>query len=87
MKSSKRLAMCLSLALSVFIVRGETDLRSTSCKVPTEVKLLITSFGTIDSQSEVEGWLSDLLKPQHNVAKSPELLNLKIAVEVTVGTS
>jgi len=73
-KKSKRLVMCLSLALSVLISSGETGLRGSACKVPTEVKLLITSFGTIDSQSEVEGWLSDLLKPQHNVAKSPELL-------------
>ena len=40
---------------------------------PREVKLLIASFGTIESQAEVEGWLSDQLRPNRNVARPSEL--------------
>ena len=42
---------------------------------PKEVKLMIASFGTIDTQTEVEGWLSDVLRGRENISSSPKLSN------------
>ena len=67
-----RLAVCSCFVLGVQVAICDVDQRGMLPKIPTEVKLMITSFGSIDSQSEVEGWLSDLLRPQHSVVKPPE---------------
>lgn len=45
----------------------------TSIPVPSEMKLMVASFGTINSQAEIEGWLSDQLKPLNNLTSAPEL--------------
>lgn len=42
-------------------------------KPPEQVKLMVASFGTINSQAEVEGWLSDQLKPMKQVDAPPRL--------------
>jgi len=58
------------------------------CKTPQQVKVLVASFGTINSQTEVESWLSDQLRPIKNSDASPELsqgdriLNPEMAAEV-----
>lgn len=58
------------------------------CKTPHQVKVLVASFGTINSQTEVESWLSDQLRPIKNADASPELsqgdriLNPEMAAEV-----
>lgn len=40
---------------------------------PREMKLMIASFGTINAQAEVEGWLGDMLKPGQNLEEPPTL--------------
>lgn len=40
---------------------------------PREMKLMIASFGTIDSQAEVEKWLGDQLRPNENLEQPPTL--------------
>lgn len=40
---------------------------------PRSMKLIIASFGTINSQSEVEGWLGDQLRPVVNMDEPPTL--------------
>lgn len=56
--------------------------------VPQQMKLMVASFGTIDSQAEVEGWLTDQLKPlkstgdQLSVSQSEQISNPSLAAEV-----
>lgn len=56
---------------------GETEAASAQDAVakaaPREMKLIIASFGTIDSQAEVEKWLGDQLKPTENLEELPTL--------------
>lgn len=40
---------------------------------PREMRLMIASFGTINSQSEVENWLGDQLRPNGNMEQPPTL--------------
>ncbi len=40
---------------------------------PREMKLMIASFGTINAQAEVEGWLGDMLRPGQNLEEPPTL--------------
>lgn len=40
---------------------------------PREMRLMIASFGTIDSQAEVEKWLGDQLRPNENLEEPPTL--------------
>ena len=40
---------------------------------PREMKLMIASFGTINSQAEVENWLGDQLRPNENMEQPPTL--------------
>lgn len=40
---------------------------------PREMKLMIASFGTINSQAEVENWLGDQLRPNGNMEQLPTL--------------
>ncbi|MBR2921665.1 MAG: hypothetical protein IKC27_10005, partial [Kiritimatiellae bacterium] len=40
---------------------------------PREMKLMIASFGTINSQAEVENWLGDQLRPSENMEQLPTL--------------
>lgn len=44
-----------------------------AANAPRQMKLIIASFGTINSQAEVEGWLGDQLKPTQNTAEMPKL--------------
>lgn len=57
--------MCFSL---IAFAQKDTDISEAKVmsrkNVPSEIKLMVASFGTIESQSEVEQWLSDLLRPQ-----------------------
>ena len=47
----------------------------TNKNIPQGVKIMIASFGTIDTQAEVEGWLGDLLKNKVNSSTSLRLSN------------
>lgn len=49
--------------------------QSTDRSVPRDIKIMIASFGTIDTQAEVEGWLGDLLRGKANLSSSPKLSN------------
>ena len=48
---------------------------STDRYAPQDIKIMIASFGTIDTQAEVEGWLGDLLRSKANPSSSPKLSN------------
>ena len=40
---------------------------------PNNVKIMVASFGTINSQAEVESWLADQLRPNNNISSSASL--------------
>lgn len=74
MKDIKRMLIILLLCGMMVSVGHATDAVNGGLAMPPrEVKLMIASFGTIDSQAEVEGWLSDLLRSNQDIARSSEL--------------
>ena len=66
----KKTIMIISAASITMLTFGQSkgDITTVNEKVkqhlPREMKLMIASFGTVESQTEVEQWLSDLLRPQ-----------------------
>ena len=64
--------LCIGVSC-VGIAADDNSVGTEKGEVPKSMKLLLASFGTIDSQSEVEGWLSDLLRPQQNIASLPNI--------------
>jgi hypothetical protein len=66
----KKTIMIISAACITMLTFGQSkgDITTVNEKVkqhlPREMKLMIASFGTVESQTEVEQWLSDLLHPQ-----------------------
>lgn len=84
MRITSRLVFATGLTMMSFY--GICD--EAACAVPSGMRLLVASFGTIDSQAEVEGWLSDQLRPLKGIDSSPKLdageqtLNPQLAVEV-----
>ena len=49
------------------------DQEAVAKAAPREMKLMIASFGTINSQAEVENWLGDQLRPNENMEQPPTL--------------
>ena len=54
---------------------ADSDAEHRGNTLPSAMKLIIASFGTIDSQAEVESHLSDLIRPLQNHAEIPKLSN------------
>ena len=64
----------LSLIAVYVMAEDVTTGQETIAKAaPREMKLMIASFGTINSQAEVENWLGDQLRPSENMEQLPTL--------------
>ena len=91
--SSARGLCMLAAAMAAALCHGGTAKgKDAGCvptrPVPQQIRLMIASFGTIDSQAEVEGWLQDQLRPTSNMAQSPIVSNAeKIANPELIATS
>ena len=64
------MALTGAFAASEGVTSGQEALAKNA---PREMKLMIASFGTINAQAEVEGWLGDMLKPGQNLEEPPTL--------------
>lgn len=77
MKTFARMALaaCVSAAAGgVFAAEGLTDAQETVAKAgPKKVRLMIASFGTIESMTQVEKWLGETAPERQNVATPPTL--------------
>lgn len=65
-------ALFISMATQL---SADSDAEHRGNTLPSAMKLIIASFGTIDSQAEVESHLSDLIRPLQNHAEIPKLSN------------
>ena len=54
---------------------------------PREMKLMIASFGTINSQAEVENWLGDQLRPNENLEQLPTLSEADKVADATLAAA
>ena len=61
--------------IAVYVMAEDvtTGQESIAKGAPREMKLMIASFGTINSQAEVENWLGDQLRPSENMEQLPTL--------------
>ena len=67
-------AVCVSVTAQL---PADSDIKYSDNGVPGAMKLIIASFGTIDSQAEVESHLSDLIRPLQNSFEIPKLDNVE----------
>lgn len=72
--SKKTIALSATLAMVAMVTADVTSNHEAVAKAaPREMKLMIASFGTINSQAEVENWLGDQLRPNNNIEELPTL--------------
>ncbi|MBQ3672723.1 MAG: hypothetical protein II924_04135 [Kiritimatiellae bacterium] len=77
MKTFARLASVACVAAcagGVFAAEALTDSQEAVAKAgPKKVRLMIASFGTIESMTQVEKWLGETIPEQQNIATPPTL--------------
>ena len=77
MKRMTRFGCAVAIAAVAVGAFGDTEAsagqEAIAKAAPREMKLMIASFGTINSQAEVEKWLGDQLRPNENLEQPPTL--------------
>lgn len=72
--NKKMIGFAASIITTALVCADVTsDQESVAKAAPRQVKLMIASFGTINSQAEVENWLGDQLRPNENMEQPPTL--------------
>ena len=67
-------ALAAGMCCSARADEGLTDAQLAVAKAgPKQLRLMVASFGTIESMTQVDKWLGEQLQPQTNLEKPPTL--------------
>lgn len=75
MKMTKMIAaVAATVSLAAFAADGLTEAQEAVSKAgPKKMKLMVASFGTIESMTQVDKWLGEQLQPNNNLKEAPTL--------------